>query len=507
MKRSQKLTEKSRIEQDEEKFPTQENQVRNQLVSGQRKDTRKPQTEQSANKSIEQNRENVPKHVHNSEEIKIPIYPNQITKLPQKPPDRVIQDDRQIDLELDLKMNKDFEENSPYQEGIISEIYQRPDKSQIVDPPELIDLVNTERIVQKYLPKQTDIDKILKVIQRKVLKGTHLPLTIKEIQAGHLNSPYFKEEYLYLNQNKLPSSKGAMCKIEILSERYILLDSLLFKLNVEKEKAVLAIPEVCVDQIIALYHSSLFAGHQGVIKTYLTMSDKFFIPDLMHYLRSYIKGCHICQLSNKDKIPNRHFQRRINLKLQTFVKIKTYRGHKFILCVIDEMANYLITMPIYQARSEEIGDALIDNVISKYGITEYLIMDQDSVFMSTIMNHLFRRLHIKIKTVAPFNHKSLQAEHGIKSLSTILTKHLTEQGQMWPKYLPLATLAHNTFNSPNLANYSPYELTFGRKPKILKDIETDPDIKVSKNFTEYYKLLEKQLKYLQDILQQYKSKH
>ena len=45
-----------------------------------------------------------------------------------------------------------------------------------------------------------------------------------------------------------------------------LLDSLLFKLNIEKEKAVLAIPEVCVDQMIALYHSSLFAGHQGVVK-------------------------------------------------------------------------------------------------------------------------------------------------------------------------------------------------------------------------------------------------
>ena len=66
---------------------------------------------------------------------------------------------------------------------------------------------------------------------------------------------------------------------------------------------------------------------------------------------------------------------------------KSYRGHKFILCVIDEMTNYLITLPIYQARSEGIGDSLIDNVISKYGIPEYLIMDQDSAFMSTIMNH------------------------------------------------------------------------------------------------------------------------
>ena len=87
-----------------------------------------------------------------------------------------------------------------------------------------------------------------------------------------------------------------------------------------------------------------------------------------------------------------------------------------------------------------------------------------------------------------------------------MTKHLTEQGQMWPEFLPLAILAYNMFNSPNLANHSPYELVFGRKPKILSDFETDPDTKISGTFTEYYKLLEKRIKYLQDILQQFKSK-
>ena len=368
VRKSQKLVEKSRIEKEGIDPSRQGCQIIDNISTGQRKEIRKS--------NIEQDRENIPKQGYDPQESKLPIYPNQIAKPIPKLTERVTQNDRQADLKLDLELNRDFEENSPYQEGIISEIYQRPHKSQIVDPPELVDLVNTERIVQRYLPKQTDIDKILKVIQRKVLKGTHLPITIKEIQAGYLNSPYFKDLYLYLSQNRLPSLKGAMCKIEILSERYILLDSLLFKLNIEKEKAVLAIPEVCVDQIIALYHSSLFAGHQGVVKTYLTISDKFFIPDLMHYLQSYIKHCHICQLSNKDKIPKRHFQRRINLnykplsRLSMDIKVmpKSYRGHKFILCVIDEMTNYLITMPIYQARSEEIGDSLIDNVISKYGI-------------------------------------------------------------------------------------------------------------------------------------------
>ena len=66
-------------------------------------------------------------------------------------------------------------------------------------------------------------------------------------------------------------------------------------------------------------------------------------------------------------------------------------------------------------------------------------MEQDSAFVSMLMNYLFKMLNIKIKTVAPYNHQSLHAEHGIKSLTMILAKHLTEQGQMWPKFLPLAT--------------------------------------------------------------------
>ena len=87
---------------------------------------------------------------------------------------------------------------------------------------------------------------------------------------------------------------------------YILLDSLLLEIisTSDKETAVLAIPELCADKIITLYHSSLFAGHQGVIKMYLTICDKFFIPNLINYLRSYIKACHICQLTlmqNTDK--------------------------------------------------------------------------------------------------------------------------------------------------------------------------------------------------------------
>ena len=66
--------------------------------------------------------------------------------------------------------------------------------------------------------------------------------------------------------------------------------------------------------------------------------------------------------------------------------------------------------------------------------------------------------------------------------------------------------AYNTFNSPNLGNYSPYELRFGRKPKLLLNTEANPDIKVSRNFKEYYDLLKIRIKYLQDLLFNFKSR-
>ena len=194
------------------------------------------------------------------------------------------------------------------------------------------------------------------------------------------------------------------------------------------------------------------------------------------------------------------------LSLALKVMPRSHKGHKLILCIIDEVTNYLVTVPIFLARSEEIGEALIENVKTKYCIPEYIIMDQDSTFMSSLMTYLFHKFCIKIKTVAPYNHQSLQAEHVIKSLSCILTKHLTNLGQMWQKYLSLATFVYNTFNTPNVGNYSPYELTFGRKPKLLNDVESIADIKVSRSFREYNELLNKRIKYFQDILFNFKSR-
>ena len=121
------------------------------------------------------------------------------------------------------------------------------------------------------------------------------------------------------------------------------------------------------------------------------------------------------------------------LSMALKVMPKSYKRHTFILIAIYEITNFMVTISIYQLRSQGIGDTLIEHVFSKYSICEYMNIDQDNMFMSALINYILKILGTKIKTVAPYNHPSLQAEYILKSLATILMNHLTGLAQYWTR--------------------------------------------------------------------------
>ena len=185
---------------------------------------------------------------------------------------------------------------------------------------------------------------------------------------------------------------------------------------------------------------------------------------------------------------------------------RLYKGQLYILFIIDGVINNLITVQIHQLRSQEMGNALIENVISKYCVLNYIIMEQDSAFMSSLMNYLLKKLDIKIKTLAPYNHQLLQAEHGIK----IIIYNFDQTFNRSRSYVAKIFASNNSGNitlsiPPNLAKYSSFQLVFSRKPTLLLDLETNPDIKVLGTFKDNYTLLNKILQYLHKLLQDFRS--
>ena len=72
----------------------------------------------------------------------LPPYVLLQNRPPPKPPDQLIKKQDASDTKMDI------EENLPFQENIISEIYERPDKSYFQEPIELKDIIDTNNIIQ-----------------------------------------------------------------------------------------------------------------------------------------------------------------------------------------------------------------------------------------------------------------------------------------------------------------------------------------------------------------------
>ena len=84
-----------------------------------------------------------------------PPYHDPYVRPPPRPPDITDPLDSQKDLlDNDSDRKIEIEENSPFQEGIISEIYERPDTSYVQEPQELKDIIDTTKLIQKFLPNR-----------------------------------------------------------------------------------------------------------------------------------------------------------------------------------------------------------------------------------------------------------------------------------------------------------------------------------------------------------------
>ena len=388
-----------------------------------------------------------------------------------------------------------------------------PTEEDFVLPPPLESLLDKAKMAYKFLPKQGDIDRLIAKINEKVLRDTNLCVDLRDLKAAYLTSSHFRDIYLYLLQNRMPLGKGAAKRLDQNARNYLILDGLLFKILDDREgnlDTVLCIPTSKVHILLNAYHSSLLGGHTGITKCYHTISQRFYCPNLAENLRAYITGCHVCQLFKKGKNLKRPYQKRINLNVPAMTKISmdikqmpVNKGYSHILVLLCEVTNYMVALPLMSTRTPHILDAFQKGYLAYFGPPTHIICDQDPAFTSSLMEAFVTQLNIKIILVSPTNHQSLQAEHGVKSLSGLLVKHLSTVWS-WHSVLPYSMLCYNGYSSPNLNGYSPYELVFGHKITLSHELEIKVDTVVSGTFKDYYEKLKKNLQYMGERLQKFR---
>ena len=184
----------------------------------------------------------------------------------------------------------------------------RPPEIEYIQTPQALVPIDTQlSIIRKHIPRQSDIDKIVKNIETCVIYSLELLIQAQDLAKAYQHSTCFRDIYQYITDGKLPSSVKAKNCIRAEALNYVIINNFLFRIDMQKDRDIdkgnlflLVIPEKYEPLIFNMYHNSLLAGHQGPYCTAMTIRQKFFIHNLMKKVKKYIEACHTC-LKTKPK--------------------------------------------------------------------------------------------------------------------------------------------------------------------------------------------------------------
>ena len=142
-------------------------------------------------------------------------------------------------------------------------------------------------IIRKHIPRQSDIDKIVKNIETRVIHSLELPIQAQDLVKAYQHSTHFRDIYQYITDGKLPLSAKAQNCIRAEALNYVVINHFLFRIDTRKDKDLdkgnsflLVIPEKYEPIIFNTYHDSLLAGHQGPYHIAMTIRQKFLFTTL-----------------------------------------------------------------------------------------------------------------------------------------------------------------------------------------------------------------------------------
>ena len=375
-------------------------------------------------------------------------------------------------------------------------------------------------IIHKHIPRQSDIDKIVRNIETCVIHSLELLIQAQDLVKAYQHSTRFHDIYQYITDGKLPSSTKAQNCIRAEALNYVVINHFLFRIDMQKDKDtgkanlfLLVILEKYEPIIFNTYHDSLLAGHQGPYHTAMTIRQKFFILNLMNKVKRYIEACHTCLKTKPKYMKNRPIYGRIpvdyapmqDLSIDIKMMPQAFGGYHLLLVITCDQTNFTIAIPLRDRTAQTIAEALIYRVIYLFGPPRQIISDEATEFTSAIIQAILCMLNCRLKVISPYNHGSSKCERQIRMISEIIMKHLWDKGQMWPLFANPA-YAMNTFASEALSGLSPFQLVFLRDPPDLTSLSFPKIDTIPVKHREYYNLLLARAQLVGNMLLEWRTK-
>ena len=410
-----------------------------------------------------------------------------------------------IDKPLTIKQDQESKQ-------VINTIREPP--PEMYTPPHLLIAPQDKlSLFRKHIPKQKEIDALLKDLRKRVLHNLMVNLDTKDLIEHYSMSLRYRDIYNYVADGRLPGNVTTQKKVAGEAANYVIVNGLLFKIAQHKESGkwnhylLLVIPEKFESNILNMYHNSLLAMHQGPYRTFLTMRKQFYFPNMLPKIQKYIEACTLCQRTKVKNTKQRPYYGRIptdyvpceNLAVDLKKMPLGIIYYQYLLIATCEKTNFVYAIPLQDQKTQTIADALMHRVFFLTGPPTKLSIDQDSVLTSQVIKELLTSLECTMQIISPWNHGSSKAERQIQTIGNMINKHLTAKGASWPLYASISAYAMNTFASTALQGLSPFELVFARKPRHLTSFEIPKITSFPVEYREFFNLLIERARLYRDM--------
>ena len=231
----------------------------------------------------------------------------------------------------------------------------------------------------------------------------------------------------------------------------------------------LVLPWQCRQAVLQLAHDVPMAGHMGITRTKDRLLQRYYWPGVFTDTANYCRSCEVCQKSN-SKCPTRAKMVSMPLIEQPFQRIamdvvgplpRTQRGNRFILTICDYATRYPEAIALPSVEAPRVAKELV-NLFSHVGIPDEILTDQGTNFMSTMMEEIYRLLHIKRIRTTPYHPQTdglVERFNG--TLKSMLKKFVNRSQKDWDEYLPYLLFAYREVPQET-TGFSPFELLYGR---------------------------------------------
>ena len=199
------------------------------------------------------------------------------------------------------------------------------------------------------------------------------------------------------------------------------------------------------------------------------LSSSFLIIAQLIDLLIIATGLHVCQAYKLES-------RKVAGKLQqTIVRRpwemvgvdlmgpfpRSLKRNLYLLVFVDYYSRLVELFPLRKATAESVTKVLIQDILTRWGVPDYLLSDQGPQFIANVFEETCKEWNLRHKMTTAYHPQTNLTERVNRTLKTMIASFVGDNHKQWDKHLPEFRFALNSAINES-TGVTPAELNLSR---------------------------------------------